>query len=215
MAQAPEAISRPSLGNGLAGQLARWRSWRGGWRLALLAVVALGQALVLGYMVYDRETLLRTAREIALPVVPVDPRSLFRGDYVILGYDIASVPSSFFSGEVHNGSAVRVAIAEREGKWQPVAAAVGNHPLSVAADAVVLAGRIDDVALRRGGEPASLVRVRYGIESFFVPEGTGRPIELEVASRKVVAHIAVRADGTAAIKGLSVDGERIEAPPLF
>ena len=54
-----------------------------------IAAVAVGQALVLGWMIWDRTSLLANGREVVLDVVPVDPRSLFRGDYVILGYDIS------------------------------------------------------------------------------------------------------------------------------
>ena len=54
-----------------------------------VAVVALGQAAVLGWMIWERTSLLSNGREVVLEVIPVDPRSLFRGDYVILGYDIS------------------------------------------------------------------------------------------------------------------------------
>jgi len=54
-----------------------------------IAAVALGQAAVLGWMIWDRTSLLANGREVVLEVIPVDPRSLFRGDYVILGYDIS------------------------------------------------------------------------------------------------------------------------------
>src|SRR5690606_26923443 len=54
-----------------------------------IALVALLQAGALLWMIWDRASLLANGREIVLDVVPVDPRSLFRGDYVILGYDIS------------------------------------------------------------------------------------------------------------------------------
>ena len=52
----------------------------------MIGAVALVQSLVLGWMLFDRMTLLRGGREIVLDVEPVDPRSLFRGDYVTLAY---------------------------------------------------------------------------------------------------------------------------------
>ena len=54
-----------------------------------IAVVAVGQAAVLGWMIWDRVSLLANGREVVLEVIPVDPRSLFRGDYVVFGYDIS------------------------------------------------------------------------------------------------------------------------------
>ena len=56
-----------------------------------LAVIALliGQSLFLGAMVWDRVSLLRSGDVVTLRTAPVDPRDIFRGDYVILNYDIS------------------------------------------------------------------------------------------------------------------------------
>ena len=51
---------------------------------AALAIVLLVQTGVLGWMVVERMRLLQSGREIVLKTEPVDPRSLFRGDYVSL-----------------------------------------------------------------------------------------------------------------------------------
>ena len=66
--------------------------------LLALAIVALAQTGVLASMVVDRTLLLKTGREIILPIVPVDPRDLFRGEYVRLGYDINTVPAMLLVG---------------------------------------------------------------------------------------------------------------------
>jgi uncharacterized membrane-anchored protein len=57
--------------------------------------------------------------------------------------------------------------------------------------------------------------VRYGIESFFVPEGTGRELEALVREKKLSALVAVDGDGNAGIKGLVVDGKRVYEEPLL
>ncbi len=58
-------------------------------------------------------------------------------------------------------------------------------------------------------------RIRYGIESYFVPEGTGGELEQLVRDKKIRAVLAVASDGTAAIKALEVEGKRIhEQAPL-
>ena len=69
------------------------------WLIAGLAVASL-QTAALGSMVWDRIQLLKNGREIVLPIVPVDPRSLFRGDYVILSYDAQRVPVSVITPEL-------------------------------------------------------------------------------------------------------------------
>jgi len=88
-----------------------------------VAVVGLIQSAILGYMVWDRVQLLRGGEEFVLDVVPVDPRSLFRGDYVILGYDVSSVDGSLLRGPVERNEVLYVTIAkDGEGKWKPVGA---------------------------------------------------------------------------------------------
>jgi uncharacterized membrane-anchored protein len=68
--------------------------------LLSLAVLALAHTAVLAYMVVDRVRLLKSGREITLPIVPVDPRDLFRGEYVRLGYAVGTVPVRLLEGPV-------------------------------------------------------------------------------------------------------------------
>lgn len=206
--------------DGLAGRLvATLRRWR----YALIALVALAQAGVLAHMVWDRETLTRSGRQIDLDVIPVDPRSLFRGDYVILGYEISQVPYELIGGKVRRGEKVFVQLARANGVWTPKAVSreLPSDRAALGAD-VVLAAHVmhaprEDMSSTEPGvpRPRSNITLRYGIESFFVPEGSGREIERDVSAKKVVAHIAVDDYGRAAIRALSVDGVRIEARPLF
>ena len=58
-------------------------------------------------------------------------------------------------------------------------------------------------------------RVTYGIESYFVPEGQGRRLEVQAQEKRMAARIAVDARGNAAIKGLIIDGVQQYEEPLF
>ncbi|MBA2400538.1 MAG: GDYXXLXY domain-containing protein, partial [Bradyrhizobium sp.] len=63
-------------------------------RVPLLARYILAASLLCGLilaMVFQRAAILRDGKEVRLEVVPVDPRDLFRGDYVVLGYRIGTV----------------------------------------------------------------------------------------------------------------------------
>ncbi|MGI9403048.1 MAG: GDYXXLXY domain-containing protein [Hyphomicrobium sp.] len=174
-----------------------------------IAVVAAAQIAVLAWMVWDRVHLLSTGREIVLEVVPVDPRDLFRGDYVILNYDISRVPILIFKERLPRGSVIFATLQKaKDGKWR-VYAADPERPKSVGPDQVVLKGRV------RYASGPRFASVRYGIESFFVPEGTGRELEKLRGKKKLAALIAVDESGNAAIKGLIVDGERVYEEPLF
>lgn len=179
-----------------------------------IAGVALVQTAALCWMIWDRVQLLANGREITLQVVPVDPRSLFRGDYVILNYDISDVESPEQTRRMRRGETVYVTLKEnQDGLWQAVRTST-ETPAAGAPGEVVLKGSVRYASAASAGTPGK-ARVTYGIESFFVPEGTGRELEKLVQDRKLSALIAVDDDGNAGIKGLMVDGQRVYEEPLL
>jgi uncharacterized membrane-anchored protein len=191
-----------------------------------VAAVALGQAAVLGYMIWDRVTLLSQGREVVLEVIPVDPRSLFRGDYVILGYDLSRVELPAGTKVPNRGDdyyvivekptepAVTDAAAPNavNGNWKVVSAGP-EIPKELKPDQVAIKGRVEYVSTPK--EPPQTVDVHYGIESFFVPEGTGRELEKLVGDKKLSAVIAAGENGKPAIKGLLSEGKRVYEEPLL
>jgi uncharacterized membrane-anchored protein len=182
-----------------------------------IAVVALGQAVVLGWMIWDRAALLANGREVVLEVIPVDPRSLFRGDYVVLGYDISRFDLPAGATTPERNAPYYVTLKKTDGpNWHAVGGST-EKPADVKPDEVVIKGRVDWIGRQ---EPEKLqepvgVNLHYGIESFFVPEGTGRELEKMVGEKKISAVIAVDEDGNPAIKGLMSDGQRIYEESLF
>lgn len=58
-------------------------------------------------------------------------------------------------------------------------------------------------------------QVRYGIESYFVPEGQGKRLEDLAREKRMAALIAVDSSGEAAIKGIIIDGKLQYEEPLF
>jgi uncharacterized membrane-anchored protein len=176
-----------------------------------VGAVALMQSAVLGSMVWDRVQLLKHGREIVLPIIPVDPRSLFRGDYVRLNYGLSRVPGRLIEGSPPRGTAVYVAIARgADDVWTPVKAA-RKYDAAGGPEAIVLKGRL----VHGGGSDDRDAFVRYGIESYFVPEGKGLQLEALARDKKLAAVVAVDGGGHAAIKGLMIDGKLAYEEPLF
>jgi len=99
------------------------------------------------------------------------------------------------------------------GAWT-VAAIATAHPRDVSPTDVVIKGSVKTV-WQSDNKTDSVLTARYGIEAYFVPEGTGRTLEAQVRDHKIEAIVAVDAGGTAALKGLIVDGERRVDPPLL
>jgi len=177
-----------------------------------IAVVALVQTAALASIVYGRVSLLRDGREIVAEVVPVDPRDIFRGDYVILGYafgraDVA-VPPGTVQGDTVYVTLKPVGIEQ----WEVVGASATNDTPQDPAQ-VVLKGIVSYVSAAATATEPPKASVRYGIESYFVPEGTGLELEQQVRDKKISAVLAVGPSGDVAIKALVVDGKRLAEQP--
>jgi uncharacterized membrane-anchored protein len=180
-----------------------------------LGIVALAQTAVLAGMVIDRVRLLRTGREITLPVVPVDPRDFFRGEYVRLGYDVARIPQQLLSGPAPAANAPFYVVLDRTdaGPWHPVGV-TRDWPDSVPASGIVLKAR-SSYPWPAAPSPTHTQWVRYGIESYFVPQGQGPELETLAREKKLSAMVAVDSRGNAAIKALLVEGRDKLQDPLF
>ncbi len=156
--------------------------------------------VVIGGFIGYKEYTLRTGQEVLLKTTPVDPRDLFRGDYVVLRYDISNLNSQsvvFERNDFKSGDKVYVALNTTE-KYA-FATKVYSQPPS---DELFIKGTLKD-----GGN--GRFNVEYGIESYFVPEGKGRDIERQLG-RSVDVKIAVDKSGNAVIKSLLIDGQEVK-----
>jgi uncharacterized membrane-anchored protein len=173
-------------------------------------------------MVMQRASILRDGKEVRLDVVPVDPRDLFRGDFVILDYRIGTVDAAEGKANAFKrGQKVFVTLRpDATGKAKAVA--ISAEPPTASGADIVIAGLVSspstcplsETGTRdcKGGNRA--VGVRYGLESYFVPQGEGLAIELtEKARLEVVA--AVAPSGQAAIKRLLIDGKPLYTEPPY
>lgn len=197
--------------------------------LAVLAL-AIGQSLFLGAMVCDRVSLLRSPVVVTLETAPIDPRDIFRGDYVILNYAITELSLGDVEGddEFESGAPIYVELSMNEDISRPVA--VWREFREAAPGNAIMRGRIRYVSASsfvtdtqdENGEPAreacpacGHAIVSYGIESYFVPEGEGRELEHSRNAGRITVDVALGKDGTPAIKQLRLDGEPIYEEPLF
>lgn len=162
----------------------------------LLWLVVLLQVAVLLVFVAAKEYTLRDGEEIVLATVPVDPRDLFRGDYMVLRYEVSEL--SAVAGRFAPGDTVYVRLVESGGVWRQGGATKDPPP----AEATFLRGRV--VRELQPGAVVPKVEVEYGIESYFVPEGVGRKIEQQRGRMRV--KVAVDRSGSAIVKELLLDG---------
>ena len=152
--------------------------------------VALQVLLLLGLIGYKQVTL-ATGERVLLRTAPVDPRDLFRGDYVALDYKISHLDRSIWAEDrYHKGQTVFVTLG-REGRFR-TAEAVSQAPPKDSR--LFLRGRVKKIANQA-------MEADYGIESYFMPEG--KADALATASQKykgLTAEISVGRSGRAVLR---------------
>jgi uncharacterized membrane-anchored protein len=169
--------------------------------IRILLVAAL-QTAALVYMILDRQAMLDSAQTVTLKVVPVDPNDMFRGEYVILSYDISRLDLTKLDGEDNFAydDTIFVTLVPDGQTWKPVAAKrVSAYAVP---GGIALKGKVESVDGSSAEGVALSLRVNYGIESYFVPQGTGKVIEEEARKGELRVDIAVDNQGRGAIKAI-------------
>jgi uncharacterized membrane-anchored protein len=166
----------------------------------LILVLALQSAWLLG-MVATQEQALATGRVILLETARIDPRDLLRGDFLILNYPISDVPTNLFSPPVAKdlpkATKIYVALAPATNNFYVVVKASTNE-FAPAPGEVLLKGRS---TWPRWNASTNSIHVEYGLERYYVAEGTGNPIG------KLTAQVVVPASGHGRVKEVFVDGK--------
>jgi uncharacterized membrane-anchored protein len=135
---------------------------------------------------------------IRLHTRPVDPRDVLYGDYLRLSYDISEVDTAIWAGPGRlpvRGSSVWLGLAPGRASWQPLALS-GNGPVAKA-DYAVLRGQVL-------GYGAGKIRIRYGLERYYLPQGTGQKLEAARDSAGLLVRVQVAPWGTVRLQGLEL-----------
>ncbi len=176
----------------------------------LLGIGIVFQLCVLVGMIVFKAAPLVTGETVLLRVVPVDPRDLFRGDYVTLQYDFSRIPPggipelgtlNYGRKNDWEGKTVFVSLVpEEDNKHWKMKSISTTQPTS---------GKF----IR--GEISGWNQISCGIESYFVQEGTGREYEEAARGQKLSAEVAIAADGRAALRKLHIGEPKPEARPTY
>jgi uncharacterized membrane-anchored protein len=176
------------------GQIVDWLKAR---ERPLLAITAAAQILVLVGMIVMRSIPYFTGQTVLLRVQPVDPRDMFRGDYVILGYEFSRLPPGGIRGLPKTESA--------SFRNQPVYVSLVAEPDGVhyRAGAWSTTPPVNGLYLR--GTVVGSNQAEFGIESYFVQEGRGHDYEDAIRNRHLSAEVTVAPDGQAAVRALRIE----------
>jgi uncharacterized membrane-anchored protein len=122
----------------------------------------------------------RSGEHVLIRVEPVDPYDPFRGEYVALSYRISRVP--------HPDSDVVYVPLHRDGIEWTGSRGVAKRPES----GTFIRGRVQDGT------------IHFGIETFFVQEGTARRYQDAILDRRLYADVVVHDDGSAQLDDLVI-----------
>ncbi|MDF2935040.1 MAG: hypothetical protein K0Q90_413 [Paenibacillaceae bacterium] len=148
------------------------------WVLTGIVLLQVGMMTV---QISRSEWLLANGRAIKLELAPVDPRSLLQGDYVVLSYTISRPEwGEAKLKELEEGAKVTLVLApDAEDVYQ--------------LDRIYEAGGLlkeEEVLIR--GKWDGYRSFEYGIEHYFIPEGTG--IDLERQARYAEVKVSAKGD---------------------
>ncbi|TYO66455.1 GDYXXLXY domain-containing protein [Bradyrhizobium hipponense] len=187
-------------------------------KAVLFGVAILIQCALLILMVADRMQILRGGLEVTLQTQPVDPRDLLRGDYVVLRYDISQLPAGALAGQpaAERNPVMFVKLAPNAGGLYE-AISVHAEPVPVTAPEVLIRGRLaHGTSCGAAGRAfCDKLTIRYGLESYFVPEGEGKKLEQARNQQKLRVVASVLPSGRAAIKRLLLDGQPVYEEPWY
>lgn len=171
-----------------------------------------------GFIAYKEYTL-RTGTEVMLKTLPVDPRDLFRGDYVTLNYEISTLDMEKFHAEnsdFYYDEPVYLTLELENGYGIPkeiyTTSPEDELYIKGKVKAVIYDWETDESSNLTEEATIKELRVDYGIESYFVPEGRGMEIEKaqQTGKTKVDAKVIIDKYGNAVIKSLLIDGKEID-----
>lgn len=138
--------------------------------------------VVLAFVVFQN-LIFYTGTEVLLKTVPVDPRDLLRGDYVILNYEIAQLPRS---NDYKNDEIVYTVLDVDESNIA--------HVLNISKQ------KPRNGLFIKGRAGAGARTLKFGIESYFVKERTGKELEQNLRNGTLV-RVVIDKNGVAKVKG--------------
>ncbi len=181
--------------------------------VALAVVFQIG---VVATMVASREWLLATGKPMVFQTAPIDPRDIFRGDYVRFDYLFSDIPlrqldEAIQEHGLRKGQKVYLALETDSSGVSSGGMLHTTPPQGPYLQGYVTShwpyrrfGSQDKAQHRKAIADARSVQVKYGIEQYYVQQGSGYEMEKLRGSRSefqvpLLIHAVVSASGEAAI----------------
>jgi uncharacterized membrane-anchored protein len=175
-------------------------------------------------MIADKQWTLNTGTPVVLQTIPVDPRSLFMGDYARLAYSISELRldgETALGGDKDFRRHDTVWVAIKPDPDGAKAVSVHRQRSAIAPGLLALKGEVQflnentwDPTTNKSVNQRTL-NVRYGIEQYYIQEGAGRQIERPQGGAKVSILVAIDTRGKAGILAILLDGRERYRETMF
>jgi len=165
------------------------------------------QLVIIFSIIIFKLAILAGGTTVDLQIRPVDPRDPLRGDYMTFSYIISEVPGVHVTGLPSNGDTVYVPL-RKTGKYWSVSKGVDTKKpdsSKLFIKGVVMSGGDGSQGLFKqfGYDRNRKLRVKYNIEEFYIPEGSGRGV---IANGKDnYAKVVIDGNGNAVLKQIYLD----------
>ncbi|WP_408009648.1 GDYXXLXY domain-containing protein [Pseudalkalibacillus sp. A8] len=145
----------------------------------LYVLVALQVLILIGIAATHYMTL-KFGEQVVLKTEPIDPRDIFYGDYVTLNYDISTLSLDLLQDEGIDEREMVYVLLQKSGEVHEASSVHSQKP-KVENGEIVLNGKV-----RWVDDYSDILMIDYGIERFYVEEGTGKVLEDERPDKIVV-----------------------------
>lgn len=161
-----------------------------------LFITVIFQVIVLIGMVVKAALPMYTGIEIKVATLPVDPRSMFRGNYALLNYDFSriEIDQLLASEELRNDEKIYVTLKIGRNSIYEYERITLQKPKA----GMFIQGRIKNQSYSGG---VHSLRLEYGIEAYFAPKDKALAIERTLGAG-AVAILMIDKDGHARLKSV-------------
>ena len=194
----------------------------------LLSVIVVLQVVSIIVFITIQEVRFSESKIITLQTQPVDPRDIFRGDYVILDYEISHLTENttkrngsdkttccYYKFWDETDKDVYVFLKPAGDVWHAIGVSSSYDGDNLITDTntnitefVRIKGKlttVDNIERIDGEENIRELEITYGIENYFVQVDTGKTIE---TADDVKVNVKVNKHGDSQIESLLVDGNK-------
>lgn len=153
------------------------------------------QLVIIFSIIISKMIVLTGGTEVLLRIQPVDPRDPLRGDHLTFSYKISELDSNLFNySPIKEDDTIYVPLKKQGKYWTAVFGVQPTKPIGEGK--IFLKGKISSSFANR-------IQIIYGIEDYFIPEGTGQ--DFTFWRQEAAARVSVDENGNAVLKQIYVN----------